>query len=158
MGRLFKPTPMVVVRYDGKCVHFPSVKAVAESFGKSMKTIYRTRTERNGYIMSKYKIMREDEWSLSGDYHFNPRPTKKKKRKNSMPRTEEYCKIQSEKAKKNKPWTYIKKHPCMCLTTGEIFPSRQAAAERYGLKLSGVKNAIQRHCKTGGYAFINIAE
>ncbi len=154
----YKPCPMVVIRYDGKCIHLPSVRAVGEFFGKAKSVIRYAREKRNGYIMQNYRIMRYDEWSPYADYHFKPKPPRKKKSRNSMPRTEEYRKILSERAYRVKPWTHMKKHPCICLDTGERFESRQAAAGRYGLDLHNLSVAIKRHCRCKGYKFIDAIE
>lgn len=168
------PRPIVAIRPDGHCRHFPSIASVAR-FLKLPYPAAITNAIRGRYAIHGYMFMHEEDWSPRGDYHFRQSAIRdwegrgttearseamKRYFRNLTPeqRAKRFAHYR-ERARKmaaDPNCMFGKAHGCKvvyCETNGKSYPSMTEAARELGIRTEDISLAIRRNGKTKGYKF-----
>lgn len=168
------PRPIVAIRPDGHCRHFPTIASAAR-FLKLPYPAVITRAIRGHYAVRGYIFMDEEDWSPRGDYHFRQsairdwegrvtteaRSEKIKRYFRSLTPEQRIKRFAyaSECARKNAAdpnCRFAKAHGCKavyCYTNGKSYPSMTEAARELGIHTEDIFLAIRRNGTTKGYKF-----
>lgn len=169
-----KQRPIVAIRPDGHCRHFPTISSVAR-FLKLPYPCAITNAIRGHYAVRGYMFMYEEDWSPRGDYHFRQSAMRdwegrKTKEARSEAQKRYFRNLSPEQRAKRFAHTsecakrkaadpncmFAKVHHCKplyCETNGKSYPSMSEAARELGLLPEGISSAIKRNGKTKGYKF-----
>lgn len=168
------PRPIVVIRSDGHCRHFPTISAAAR-FLKLPYPAAITNAIRGRYAIHGYMFMHEEDWSPRSDYHFRQSSMRDwEGRRTTEARSEAMKRYfrsltpeqrikrfahTSECARKKAAdpnCMFAKAHGCKgvyCETNGKSYPSMSEAARGLGIRCEDISEAIRRNGKTKGYKF-----
>ena len=168
------PRPIVAIRPDGHCRHFPTISAAAR-FLKLPYMAAITNAIRGHYAIRGHMFMYEEDWSPRGDYHFRQSVMRdwegrgttearseamKRYFRNLTPeqRIKRFAHY-GERARKmaaDPHCRFAKTHSCKavyCETNGKSYPSMAEAARELGIHYEDISAAIRRNGKTKGYKF-----
>lgn len=168
------PRPIVVIRSDGHCRHFPTIASAAR-FLKLPNPKAITNAIRGRYAVRGYMFMHEEDWSPSGDYHFrqsamrdweghmtaDARSEAMKRYFRSLTPEQRIKRFTHTSACARKKAAdpncmFGKAHGCKvvyCETNGKSYPSMTEAARELGIHTEDISLAIRRNGKTKGYKF-----
>lgn len=171
---MFKGKPIVAIRSDGHCRHFPTISSAAK-FLKLPRREPITKAIRGRYAVRGYMFMHEEDWSPRGDYHFRQsamrdweghmtadarseimkryfRSLTPEQRAKRFARSRECARKNA--ADQNCGFGKAQRcSPVYCYTNGKSYPSMSEAARELGIRCIDISGAIKRNGKTKGYKF-----